>query len=88
MADKTKPSSKEVRDFHYNDDVDGDNNSHHHTLGPGRGQASPGQHSHDGGTSKALFDGVTLTGAKGGNVALTNLIAVLVDRFGLTDGTT
>lgn len=51
-------------------------------LGQGHNQAARGDH----GTRH--LEGVTLTGAKGGNVALTNLIAILVANFGLTDNTT
>ena len=58
------------------------------SLGPGNLQASPGDHTHDGTTSKRLLEGITLTGSKGGNAALANLITILVDNFGLTDNTT
>lgn len=49
-----KPTTKEVRDFHTNSDVDGSPKSQHHTLGPGPNQAAPGNHTHDGGGSTAL----------------------------------
>jgi hypothetical protein len=88
INDETKPSSKKVQDFHTNSDADGSRNSFHHTLGVGRGQASPGDHLHDGGSSKLLMEGDVLTGAKGGNVALANLISLLSTRFGFTDNTT
>ncbi len=87
MADKTKPSSKEVKDFHENDDVDGSDKSHHHTLGPGIGQAAPGQHFHDGGSSPLLLSDVKITGSRGGNTALASVISVLV-ALGATDQTT
>lgn len=58
------------------------------SLGPGALEASPGDHDHKGTTSKELFAGLTLTGSRGGNVALTNLIILLRDNFGLTDNTT
>jgi hypothetical protein len=51
-------------------------------LGSSHNQAAPGDHGF------RHLEGVTLTGAKGGNVALTNLIAILVANFGLTDNTT
>jgi hypothetical protein len=86
--EKDRPSTEEVEKFHTNDDTDGSNTAHHHTLGSKRAQASPGDHTHDGGTSKQLLDGDTLTGAKGGNVALANLISLLATRFGFTDNTT
>lgn len=58
------------------------------SLGPGNLEASPGDHDHKGTTSKELFAGLTLTGSKGGNVALTNLINMLATEFGLTNNTT
>lgn len=45
---------KDVTDFHKYSDIDGTSISQHHTLGPGANQASPGNHSHDGGASQAL----------------------------------
>lgn len=85
---------------HFNSDVDSSQRSLHHTLGPGRNQAAPGDHIHDGITSPkigALVPGAsasnpvpafTLTGAKGGNVALANLITFLKLHFNFTDTTT
>lgn len=59
------------------------------SLGRHSEQASPGNHSHRvGNDSKLLLEGFTLTGSKGSNVALANLIAILRDNFGLTDNTT
>jgi hypothetical protein len=87
MADITKPSPQEVQDFHSNADADGGRRSMHHTLGPRAQQASPGDHTHDGGDSKLLLDGVIITGAKGGNTALASVILALVG-LGATDSTT
>jgi len=87
MTDKQKPSSQAVEEFHRNADTDGTRNSLHHTLGSGRGQASPGDHLHDGGSSKQLMEGISITGAKGGNVALANLISQLAAVLGFTDNT-
>ena len=39
--------SKDVSDFHNNDDVDSGQQAHHHTLGIGALQAAPGNHKHD-----------------------------------------
>ena len=39
------------------DDTDGSHYASHHTLGPGQNQASPGNHSHDGGESVELLTG-------------------------------
>lgn len=85
---KKKPTAQEVNDFHDNDDVDGSPQSHHHSLGPNKGQASPGNHTHDGGSSQEIFplSGITLTGAKGGNTALASVITALV-KLGATDAT-
>lgn len=93
-------SSNESKRQHFNSDVDSSFQARHHTLGPKRNQASPGNHIHDGITSPkigALTPGssasspvpaFTLTGSKGGNVALTNLITFLKLHFNFTDTTT
>ena len=47
-------SAGEVNDFHSNSDVDKSTLAQHHTLGPQPNQASPGDHTHDGKTSKKL----------------------------------
>lgn len=49
-----KPPNISVQD-HYSSDVDSAQQAQHHTLGQGRNQASPGNHVHDGVTSKLLF---------------------------------
>lgn len=82
-----KPTAKEVNDFHENADKDGSQKSLHHTLGSNHNQASPGDHLHDGGSSLKLLEGFTLTGSKGGNAALTSVVAALVS-LGATDATT
>jgi len=82
-----KPSAQTVSDFHTNSDVDTRPESLHHTLGPGPAQAAPGNHQHDGGDSELLLTGFTITGSRGGNVALVSIIAALV-RLGVTDNTT
>ena len=81
------PSAKEVDDFHTNADTDQRSESLHHTLGPGPSQASPGNHTHDGGTSSPLWEGGTISGSRGGNVALASVIALLVQK-GAIDATT
>lgn len=45
---------QQVKDFHVNSDVDENPLAYHHTLGPLAGQASPGDHTHDGTTSKKI----------------------------------
>lgn len=39
---------------HYRSDVDSSQQAIHHSLGPGRTQAAPGNHQHDGVTSKKI----------------------------------
>ena len=43
-----------VGTMHRNSDVDSSTFSQHHTLGPRHNQSSPGDHSHDGATSKNI----------------------------------
>lgn len=85
---KTTPTPSEVNEFHSRSDVDSGSTAQHHTLGIKHDQASPGDHKHDGSSSRRLLEGKTLTGSKGGNVALTNLITMLSQSFGFTDSTT
>ncbi len=49
-----------VQRFHANSDVDSSNVAQHHTLGIQHNQASPGDHSHDGKTSKKIGKGFNL----------------------------
>lgn len=86
-SDPSIPSSKEVALLHTNADTDGSPQSAHHSLGSTNRQAAPGDHIHDGGTSKLLLDGVILTGAKAGNAAVASIVAALV-TLGATDNTT
>lgn len=83
-------SPGEVNKLHARDDVDVSFRSHHHTLGIKSGQAAPGDHIHNGVNSKRIGakDGNVLSGAKGGNVALTNLIAILAKYIDFSDTTT
>lgn len=81
------PTPDVVDSFHTNSDLDSRVQAQHHTLGAAPTQASPGDHTHDGGTSALLLAGVTLTGSKGGNAALASVIAGLV-KLGATDSTT
>lgn len=81
---------REVARIHSRSDVDSSVGSQHHTLGVKHTQAAPGDHTHDGAGSRKIGTGLglTLTGAKGGNVALTNLIAMLGEVIEFTDSTT
>lgn len=82
-----RPEGRVVNEFHSNDDVDKDANAHHHTLGSGSNQASPGAHRHDGTDSLSLLEGFELSGSKAGNLALGSVIQALV-QLGATDNTT
>jgi len=84
------PTARQVGEFHTKADTDGSTSAMHHTLGISHNQASPGDHSHDGQTSRLIGSGrkITITGAKGGNAALASLIAALKQVMDLTDNTT
>lgn len=51
---------KLVNSFHAKSDVDSSTESQHHTIGIKANQAAPGDHIHDGRSSKRLLEGVTL----------------------------
>lgn len=84
------PPPREVAFMHARSDVDSGPNSQHHTLGVKHNQASFGDHAHDGKSSRKVGLGLNLnlTGAKGGNVALANLITMLQQVIEFTDSTT
>lgn len=73
--------------FHAFSDVDSDQGAQHHTLGSGVNQAASGAHTHDGNNSPLLFNG-TVTGSRGGNAAVANLISIMCQQTGMIDGTT
>lgn len=81
-----QPNPDEVNDFHRYSDVDVSPESQHHTLGMDPNQASQGDHTHNGRDSKALYAG-TITGSRGGNVALTNLLNALASKGIIIDST-
>lgn len=81
------PTAEEVEEAHTNADTDSRKEAIHHTVGPGENQASPGNHNHRGGDSVQLLSGVTITGSRGGNIALLSVIQALV-ALGATDSTT
>lgn len=87
QAPQKAPSAIEVDQIHVNADTDIRPESLHHTVGPGNTQASPGNHIHDGGTSPLILSGFTVSGSRGGNVALVSMIALAV-RLGATDQST
>ena len=73
--------ARKVSEFHRNDDVDSQPESHHHSLGTQRSQSSPGNHTHDGITSIAILGGVTFTGSRTSNSAdiINQICNALVD---------
>lgn len=81
------PTAREVTTFHTNADTDTRREAIHHTLGPQVNQAASGAHVHNGSDSPQLLAGVTITGSRGGNTALTSVIAALV-RLGAVDSST
>lgn len=82
-----RPDARSLIELHTFDDVDASSESHHHTLGSGVNQAAGGAHRHDGTDSVLLLEGTAITGSKGGNLALSSVIAALV-QLGATDSTT
>lgn len=87
-ASEEVPSATEVNKFHTNADTDSSITAAHHTLGTRRNQASKGDHIHDGENGLKIMENVTITGAKGGNAALADLITKLAAALGFTDNTT
>lgn len=87
---KSGAAPGQVNAFHTRSDVDSGPLAQHHSLGYNHNQASPGDHTHDGTSSRKIGYklGLTVTGAKGGNVALTNLLAMLATVIDFTDTTT
>lgn len=74
--------------LHHKSDVDFQPQSQHHTLGIKGFQSSPGDHMHDGRTSKKLYDPPkAITGSRGSNEALANLLTQL-DALGIIDDQT
>lgn len=58
MTQPNLPSSTEVNKAHTNSDVDSGVLAQHHTLGIQHNQASPGDHKHDGKSSRRLGKGL------------------------------
>ena len=82
-----RPPQRMVNEFHTNDDLDRDSNAHHHTLGVGVNQASPGAHNHDGTNSVQLLAGYTITGSRSSGAALISALGALA-QLGAKDNTT
>jgi len=82
-----KPTAQAVADFHTNSDADSRAESLHHTLGPNPSQASPGNHTHDGGDSELLLLNETISGSRATDAWRLSVNAILV-RLGATDNST
>jgi hypothetical protein len=83
-------SRQQVQDLHRNDDVDTRAEAHHHTLGNGRNQSSPGYHNHDGQNSSSILSGVTFTGSRTNATAIgiiLNDICNALAQLGATNNT-
>jgi hypothetical protein len=57
---KLAPSSEVVNQFHANADIDTSPQSLHHSLGIKHNQASPGDHKHDGKSSRRIGSGINV----------------------------
>ena len=86
-AERSNADATQVDDFHEQSDLNTRSEAQHHTLGPSQNQAAPGNHNHDGGTSIPLWEGNTISGSRGGNMALASVISILVQK-GAVDATT
>jgi hypothetical protein len=80
----TAPTSQEVQKFHSNSDIDSYTNAQHHTLGIQHNQSSPGDHIHDGKSSKRIGKGLdpafpTTAGAAYSQVQMQAVIDALRD---------
>lgn len=71
------PPPIQVKFFHRFADTDSGGSALHHTLGAGEGQASPGDHKHDGGSSPFLLDQFTVSGTRGTSAYYQSLEAAL-----------
>lgn len=84
------PEPKIVNRFHTRSDKDSSPTSQHHTLGPGHGQSSPGDHKHDGLSSKALLASITIIGSRADTSATGPLNQLLnaLETLGLINSST
>jgi hypothetical protein len=58
VTSPTNLTPEEVNKLHANSDLDASTVAQHHTTGFGHNQASPGDHRHDGKTSKKIGKGL------------------------------
>lgn len=80
------PTAEEVTRLHTYADTDSRAEAIHHTLGPGKWQASPGDHDHKGGNGRPLFAGYTMTGSRTSGTAVLSIAQILA-AFGAVDNT-
>lgn len=73
------PEPREVNLFHARSDSDSSWSAQHHTIGIGHNNASAGDHSHDGTSSRKVGTGLSLTCDTGVSTAtdLANLLVML-----------
>lgn len=71
------PQPRVVNQFHTRSDKDSTQTAQHHTLGTGHNQSSPGDHKHDGVTSKKLLDAFTINGSRSDTTTAGALYQVL-----------
>lgn len=82
------PNHRLVEQFHKNADTNTRKESIHHTLGPSPSQASPGDHNHEGGSSRKLLEGYNLSGSKTTPATMWPSILQCLVRLGAKDSTT
>jgi hypothetical protein len=88
QGERGAAEQRKVQEFHVNDDLNSRPESHHHDLGTGRNQSSPGSHTHDGITSIAIMSGVTFTGSRSANTAdIINQICNALSNIGAVNST-
>jgi hypothetical protein len=76
-----------VAQLHRNADTDTSKQAVHHTIGPAPDQVASGAHTHDGVETRQLLSGISITGSRGGNIALASVIDAL-QALGAEDNTT
>lgn len=86
-ADSPPPTAEEVERAHTNADTDTRAESMHHTLGASPTQAAPGNHTHDGGDSELILQGLTISGSRAADAWRLSVNALLV-RLGAQDSST
>lgn len=84
------PPPIEVNLFHKRSDIDSGPFSQHHTLGVKHNQASPGDHIHDGKSSRKLGEGLglSISGTKGSAASEDSIVTMLANFITFTDNRT